>query len=174
MKKPIAFLLALLCAFAASVSAQYQTATSTGTADVSITIPSGQVMQVFNFTHDGDTGFLRLTKNATTQYVFQSVNTAGGTGNKAPESYFVGPATIIISGGSAAAKVCLSYKIFDNSTVAGTAVPSTAVVIPADASGPVSIILESSTDLVTWTAASPGSYGSSTAKRFFRVRAVAQ
>ena len=46
------------------------------------------------------------------------------------------------------------------------------VVIPADAGGPVTVILESSTDMITWTAASPGSYGTSTSKRFFRLRAT--
>jgi hypothetical protein len=50
--------------------------------------------------------------------------------------------------------------------------PSNAVVIPADSDGPVEIILESSTDLITWTAALPGSYASTTEKRFFRVRAL--
>jgi len=38
----------------------------------------------------------------------------------------------------------------------------------------VNVILESSTDLVTWTQANPGTYGASTTKRFFRVRAVNQ
>ena len=46
------------------------------------------------------------------------------------------------------------------------------VVIPADAGGPVTVILESSTDMITWTAATPGSYGTSTTKRFFRLRAT--
>lgn len=50
--------------------------------------------------------------------------------------------------------------------------PSGAVVIPADDGGPVTIVLESSTDLVNWTEGSPGTYGTTTAKRFFRVRAV--
>lgn len=49
--------------------------------------------------------------------------------------------------------------------------PFSSVVIPADAGGPVSVILESSVDLVTWTAALPGTYATSTQKRFFRVRA---
>jgi hypothetical protein len=49
---------------------------------------------------------------------------------------------------------------------------SSAVVIPEDASGPVTIVMESSTDLVTWVAANPGTYGSSTPRRFFRVRAL--
>ncbi len=50
---------------------------------------------------------------------------------------------------------------------------SSSVVIPEDASGPVNILVESSTDLVTWVAANPGSYGATTTRRFFRVRAVA-
>jgi hypothetical protein len=55
-----------------------------------------------------------------------------------------------------------------------TSVPSGTVVIPTDATGPVRIILESSTDLVTWTEANPGTYGRDNPKRFFRVRAVNQ
>jgi hypothetical protein len=50
--------------------------------------------------------------------------------------------------------------------------PSTAVVIPSDATGPVRIILESSADLLNWTDALPGTYGGATTNRFFRVRAV--
>jgi hypothetical protein len=48
---------------------------------------------------------------------------------------------------------------------------SNSVVIPADASGPVQVVLESSQDLISWTEAQPGTYGASTQKRFFRVRA---
>lgn len=52
-------------------------------------------------------------------------------------------------------------------------VPADAIVIPTSATGNVQIILESSPDLVNWTAASPGTYGASSAtNRFFRVRAV--
>ena len=83
-----------------------------------------------------------------------------------------GPRTVSLIIPAAQSLVC-SYVLQANESV-GTIVPSTSVVIPADAAGPVQIILESSTDLITWTAATPGSYGSSTAKRFFRVRAVAQ
>lgn len=49
--------------------------------------------------------------------------------------------------------------------------PSNTVVIPEEPNGNYRIILESSTDLVTWTEALPGEYGSSTSKRFFRLRA---
>ena len=52
--------------------------------------------------------------------------------------------------------------------------PSSAVVIPDDLGAPVKIILESSTDLITWVPAEPGTYGTSTQKRFFRVRAERQ
>jgi hypothetical protein len=49
--------------------------------------------------------------------------------------------------------------------------PSSAVVIPNDSGGPVTVILESSVDLVNWTPALPGTYGTTTSNRFFRVRA---
>ena len=52
------------------------------------------------------------------------------------------------------------------------AIPPNTVVIPSDTNGPVTIVLESSVDLVTWTAANPGTYGTTTSNRFFRVRAV--
>jgi hypothetical protein len=52
-------------------------------------------------------------------------------------------------------------------------VPADAIVIPASATGNVQIILESSMDLLNWTAANPGTYSASSAtNRFFRVRAV--
>lgn len=45
-----------------------------------------------------------------------------------------------------------------------------ATVIPENASGNVSIILEQSTDLINWTPVNPGSFPPATSKRFFRVR----
>jgi hypothetical protein len=53
-------------------------------------------------------------------------------------------------------------------------IPSSAVVIPSDAEGIIEIILESSTDLITWTRAQPGQYGSTNSNRFFRLRAVSK
>jgi hypothetical protein len=67
----------------------------------------------------------------------------------------------------------ITYRLKDNAS-STTTTPTSAVVIPTDATGPVNVILESSTDLVTWTQANPGTYGASTSKRFFRVRAVNQ
>lgn len=70
-----------------------------------------------------------------------------------------------------ACTVYATFRITDNEPQFS---PSTAVVIPTDATGPVSIVLESSPDLVNWTGALPGTYGSSTTNRFFRVRAIRQ
>lgn len=57
-------------------------------------------------------------------------------------------------------------------TVISNYVPADAIVVPASLSGNVQIILESSPDLVNWTAASPGTYGAAAGtNRFFRVRA---
>ena len=67
--------------------------------------------------------------------------------------------------------VYATFRITDNEPQFS---PSTAVVIPTDATGPVNIVLESSPDLVNWTGALPGTYGSTTTNRFFRVRAVRQ
>jgi hypothetical protein len=52
--------------------------------------------------------------------------------------------------------------------------PTNAVVIPNDPAGTFQAIFESSTDLITWTSALPGSYTGNTQQRFFRTRIVKQ
>ena len=54
------------------------------------------------------------------------------------------------------------------------AIPLNAVVIPENTSGTFVVILESSTDMITWLPAVPGQYGSDTSKRFFRTRIARQ
>ncbi|MBB5038283.1 hypothetical protein [Prosthecobacter dejongeii] len=82
-----------------------------------------------------------------------------------------GPATLRLKKNSpfspAAGLVTLGIT---RALTAENAVPSNAVVIPNDATGQFQVILESSTDMITWTAALPGTYGGSTEKRFFRTR----
>ena len=86
----------------------------------------------------------------------------------------VGPATLSIGGADGVYGIRIVSTVHNqNVTTAVDGTPSNAVVIPSDANGSVSIILETSTDLITWTAANPGTYGASTPNRFFRVRAVA-
>ena len=43
--------------------------------------------------------------------------------------------------------------------------------VPAT-SNPVEVVVEQSSDLVNWTAVTPGTFNGSTQKRFFRLRAV--
>ena len=64
---------------------------------------------------------------------------------------------------------CLTAKI---TTEESYFTPQTGVVVPADDKGPVNIIMESSVDLVNWNEAQPGSYGTTTSNRFFRLKAV--
>ena len=106
-------------------------------------------------------------------------NTAQANTSACPDAQspipLVGPATITVVAG--VANRILGMKVVKTVTAAAQSndqagTPSNAVVIPADATGPVQVVLESSTDLITWTGATPGSYGTSTTKRFFRVRAV--
>jgi hypothetical protein len=86
---------------------------------------------------------------------------------------FVGPMTIVLSSYESACKGIVSYKLNRSDELSGVSSrPASTVVIPTDANGNVEIILESSTDLVNWTAASPGEYSSATQNRFFRVGAV--
>ena len=95
------------------------------------------------------------------------------SGSSPSIGYIPGPP--IIAGPATITLVCNnSSPVFCSVEVKGPTeqlMPSTAVVIPADSGGPVNITLESSTDLITWTGALPGTYGTSTTNRFFRVRA---
>lgn len=83
-------------------------------------------------------------------------------------SNVVGPVTIRVKQSRLSAKCVVGFEV-KRATAPSQA--SSTVVIPDDSGAPVQIILESSTDLVTWTAATPGTYGTSTQRRFFRLRA---
>jgi hypothetical protein len=125
------------------------------------------------------TGYLTIQVNGLS---FQSpANVVEGSG-----AYIIGPATIIleavesveneggvaITGQDNALCTISTNQVNQSTTVVSNYVPADAIVIPASATGNVQIILESSPDLVNWTAASPGTYGASAGtNRFFRVRA---
>jgi len=105
-----------------------------------------------------------------------------GAGNNMP--FIIGPATLILTaqaivssatGLAATCKDNIICTISTNQSVQCNTnyfIPNTGVVIPADAGGPVNIILESSVDLINWIPADPGTYGTTTTNRFFRVRAT--
>lgn len=83
----------------------------------------------------------------------------------------VGPATVTLTDTNGV-NTLLSLCTIQTSPASGLSfTPSSSVVIPNDNGGPVTIILESSTDLINWTAANPGTYGTTSSNRFFRVRA---
>lgn len=83
-----------------------------------------------------------------------------------------GPATIRARSALQFPQIGLLTFSIQRANSPANATPANAVVIPEDASGQYQVILESSTDLITWTAANPGNYGGSTEKRFFRTRIV--
>jgi hypothetical protein len=82
---------------------------------------------------------------------------------------FLGPTDFkVIPEGGEGEFTFISLKITPLPTE--TMTPSNTVVIPDQSGGDFDVILESSIDLVNWTEALPGSYGSQTKKRFFRLR----
>jgi hypothetical protein len=85
---------------------------------------------------------------------------------------FTGITNILVAANSSGAVVALTFTI--STPTIQSIIPANAVVIPSDATGPVQIVLESSSDLVNWTSSLPGTYGSTYTNRFFRVRAIAQ
>ena len=89
------------------------------------------------------------------------------------DAVFAGPLTISVDCPAFnTAALLFTYKITTVAAVAEQVANAQAIAIPADTIAPVDVILESSTDLMTWIAALPGNYPVSPAKRFFRVRTV--
>ena len=83
-----------------------------------------------------------------------------------------GPITIARAGERS---FLLIYEILDNqgnASVAQNPTQGSSVVVPTSAAGDVDVKMEQSADNVTWTECLPGTYNSSTVKRFFRLRAV--
>jgi hypothetical protein len=148
----VSLLLSTAFKVAAQEGQDLQTVTYSTASPLSITIPSGKVMETlsgsFSFYINGD------ASESFNADVFPM--------------YVAGPQVLNSRWGG-----WITYRLKDNISTT-TTTPTSAVVIPTDATGPVNVILESSTDLVTWTQANPGTYGASTTKRFFRVRAVNQ
>ncbi len=84
-----------------------------------------------------------------------------------------GPGTLRLISSYADTKTAVTFSITRANAVPSVT-PSNAVVIPNDAAGTFQVILESSTDMITWTAANPGSYSGTTQQRFFRTGIVKQ
>ncbi len=144
---------------------------------------TAQILHLHEFTSGNGTyaggGRLIIQVNGLNfNYTESAINSAG---NNMP--FVNGPAIIILTSqvsvsttvGSANAQDNMICTISTGPNIqcnTNLFTPNTGVVIPADSGGPVNIILESSVDLINWTPADPGTYGTSTTNRFFRVRAT--
>ena len=134
---------------------------------------------------DYDQANRRLIQFETGGQIYQMQTVVTPAGWKTTESYafaglpklqplkVAGPGTLKLVSGVADTRTFATFSITRANAVPSVT-PSNAVVIPTDATGTFQVILESSTDLITWTAANPGSYSGSTQQRFFRTRIVRQ
>lgn len=91
-----------------------------------------------------------------------------------PPLTFTGLTNISVNAGGNGTTAFATYTIITPSTKSITVVPANSVVIPSDATGPVQIELQSSSDLVNWVNSLPGTYGNTYSNRFFRVIALEQ
>lgn len=94
-----------------------------------------------------------------------------------PALFFTGLSKVTLTTGYSlqtySSSITLTVLTPSSANVISNYVPANAIVIPSSVAGNVQIILESSPDLVNWTAADPGTYGASAGtNRFFRVRAA--
>jgi hypothetical protein len=178
-----------------NLKAQTLTLSSNGTNDSAvITVQSNQVAKITYWEIGAPSGttFARtvlrvVTDGFQTNNIAYNYSTNGGIGSGFASWSLTpfagalpsisGPATMQLLAASAdpqyqkPSSVCTVQISTENSTISNS-IPYGAVIIPADTNGPVTILLESSIDLITWTAANPGTYGTATSNRFFRVRAV--
>mgnify|MGYP001355044559 CR=1 FL=1 len=98
-----------------------------------------------------------------------STGSSGGIASAFPNVVVAGPVTLKVL---SLDQAVTTYHLRDNNATSSQLLPHGMVVVPTDAKGDVDVILESSTDLVNWTAAVPGKYGAATQRRFFRLRAI--
>ena len=93
--------------------------------------------------------------------------------SSSPFQIFTGLTTLTVRAGNVTEYAVFQVTTPGSANVISNYVPADAIVIPASITGNVQIILESSQDLLNWSAANPGTYGPSSAtNRFFRVRAL--
>jgi len=159
------FLLGLLITSFVKSYAGDLTTVQFGGGTSSIVVPDGKILEIVSFPSGGNFTYTPSSISGPGFAVYGNQFTAGSAGS----CKLVGPGVLAPNTNY----IGLTYRLVDNISTT-TTTPTSSVVIPTDATGPVKIVLESSTDLVTWTEANPGTYGASTTKRFFRVRAVNQ
>ena len=172
---------------ATAQTVQYVTLSNSNNVPVSFPVQTNQIISLVGFDW-GDGGGITIAGNLSNgnqinlSPVGQAFYTYGNAsisfgGSAQIQHIITGLTNIMITGLSVGGQpVCwATFQITTpaSANVVSNYVPADAIVIPSSATGNVQIILESSSDLVNWTAANPGTYGASSAtNRFFRVRAV--
>jgi len=160
----ISFLLALLSA-PLSISAQeYQRVASFTNVQMILSVPAGKYWVIEE----------AFTDSPAKMDVTYPVLTIGQRFGIVKGQIILGPATIRLGTDGFSEQAFLVYREYDNVPSSSLLGPSNTVVIPSNAAGNVDIILETSTDLVNWSAALPGIYIPTGTGQFFRVKAVAQ
>jgi hypothetical protein len=166
--KTLAILLAFLTAAAADEKVTLiakNTANTAGQSEI-LTLGVGDSAQ-FEYGGGSSTGPLNTSGIATiagTDFTFSIFTTTSSR----PLSV-AGPATIKLTVGGAGSESGAAFATF-NVHRAGTA--SGPVPIPQEAGTTWQVILEASSDLVNWSAVTPGDFPSSTPQRYFRTRLV--
>lgn len=170
---------ALILASIASSHAQYVRYTRESNGTNQIVVPSGEVWQLVTYSLPSDNVSVFSSTNSSS--LIGGLQATGGTvvglegsgnssawaGGVSIGSCFVGPTYLQVN--SANYYMLVFKKVSMGST---NSVSATSVVVPSTATGDVDVKLEQSADNVTWTECLPGTYNSSTVKRFFRLRAV--
>ena len=155
---------------------QYVTLSATNAAGVSLPLQTNQIVSLVGYDW-GDNGVITITGYLSNGIGINVGPLAGGVTGPVSQipQIETGLTNISLANNRYNSPVWATFEITTpaSANVVSNYVPADAIVIPSSATGNVQIILESSTDLVNWTAANPGTYGASSAtNRFFRVRAV--
>jgi len=139
-----------------------------------IIVPAGEVWQVVNWCGYGSGGtffYLPIGGENTLGFSGTSSQLRSLENPTAPIGLIIqGPATLIA--GHELSWPHYSYLLVFKKLSSSNSISATSVVIPSSAVGDVDVKMEQSADNVTWTECLPGTYNSSTVKRFFRLRAV--
>lgn len=175
-------LILVLIASGTSTHAQYVSITKENNGTNSLIVPSGEYWQLVSaaiFHNSRSTLPFYSSTNANDNTYLGSIPATSGNfvSMEAAASYspwasfgavIPGPAYLKYLDGCTS--FCLTFKKLSSGSA--NSISATSVVIPSTAAGDVDVKLEQSADNVTWTECLPGTYNSSTVKRFFRLRAV--
>jgi hypothetical protein len=175
-------LILVLILSAASTKAQYVSVTKENNGTNSLIVPSGETWQLVTYSlHNPSRSTVPIhsSTNATENNLLGTIYSTGGVIYSMESSSVSTTGSVVgsILTGPVYLKYieqCSSYNLTFKKLSSGStsSISATSVVIPTSATGDVDVKLEQSADNVTWTECLPGTYNSSTVKRFFRLRAV--